>query len=61
MTASAIRDLSFSSLSELRTQLSQKGHLGWDVPLSVLVADLDCESELLRLNEWLLLSEEARW
>ena len=61
MTASVIRNLSFSSLSGLRARLTQEGHLGWDVPLGVLVADLDCESELLRLNEWLLLREEVAW
>jgi hypothetical protein len=60
MPASTIRNVSFSSLAELRARLAQKGFLGWDVPLGVNVADLNSEMDLLQLSEWVLLRESSR-
>lgn len=54
MPAATIRNLTFSSLADLRAHLVQRGFLGWDVPLGVNVADLNCERELLHLSEWIL-------
>ena len=60
MPASTIRNVSFSSLAELRTRLAQRGFLGWDIPLGVNVADLNRETDLLQLSEWVLFREASQ-
>ncbi|MFQ5463740.1 MAG: sugar transferase [Phycisphaerae bacterium] len=55
MPASALRNVCFTSLGELRVELSRRHVLSRDVPLSVDIADLRTAPDLLSLHEWTVL------
>lgn len=52
--APAIQNMTVRSAGALRAALSRKGVLASDIPVVAEMADLSDESELLKLNDWVL-------